>query len=363
MFSNAQSSAALADSDATSPAPESARTADERNDASHGKESVQMTASSARHIPVLQAQCVELLTAAPALAAGGVVIDATLGLGGHSQALLEANEQLRVIGIDRDEQAIANAEARLAPFGERFRAVHTTYDAIGEVTSEPIAGILMDLGVSSMQLDEVERGFSYARSAPLDMRMDTSEGITAAQLVNTATQRELARIIKRYGEERFAGAIAAAIVRERAVKPLTTTAELATLVRASIPAAARRKGGNPAKRTFQALRIAVNDELNILATALPRAIAALSVGGRMVVMSYHSLEDRLTKQTFAEGTQIHAPADMPIVVEEAQPYLRSLTRKAVQASAAEIADNPRAQSVRLRAVEKIRPIPPARRIS
>lgn len=364
MFSNVQPYPVLADSDASSPVAESARTADGRNEhADNGKEGAKMTDGHARHIPVLQSLCVELLTGAPALKDGGVIIDATLGLGGHSQALLEASSQLRVIGIDRDEHALAKASARLAKYGQRFRAEHTTYDAIDQVTSEPIAGILMDLGVSSMQLDEVERGFSYARSAPLDMRMDPTSALTAGELVNTAPQRELARIIHRYGEERFASAIAAAIVRRRAQAPLQTTEELASLVREAIPAAARRKGGNPAKRTFQALRIAVNDELNILSTTLPRALDALAVGGRMVVMSYHSLEDRLTKQAFAAGTQIAAPADMPVVVDEAKPYLQALTRKAVQASEAEVAANPRAQSVRLRAVEKIRSIPPARRMS
>lgn len=365
MFSNPQPYPALADSDASSPAPESARTADGYTSAQVGerKDVGPMTAASARHIPVLATRCIELLTAAPALAKGGVIIDATLGLGGHSQALLKADPQVRVIGIDRDREAIASAQERLANFQDRFRAVHTTYDDIAAVTTAPIAGILMDLGVSSMQLDEVERGFSYARSAPLDMRMDTSGGITAGELVNTASKSELTRIIKRYGEERFAAQIAAAIVHRRAAAPLADTGELAELIRGAIPAPARRKGGNPAKRTFQALRIAVNDELNILASALPRALDALAVGGRMVVMSYHSLEDRLTKQAFAAGIEIAAPADMPIVVDEAKPYLRALTRKAVQAGADEIAANPRAQSVRLRAVEKIRPIPPARRMS
>ncbi|MDO5727661.1 MAG: 16S rRNA (cytosine(1402)-N(4))-methyltransferase RsmH [Bowdeniella nasicola] len=320
-------------------------------------------ATPVRHIPVLQRQCVELLCAAPALAGNSVIIDATLGLGGHSEALLQANRAVRVIGIDRDVQALAAARSRLAPFGSRFHAVHATYDEIDQVTQEPIAGILMDLGVSSLQLDAIERGFSYARPAPLDMRMDPTEGMSAAELVNTASEGELTRIIRRYGEERFARNIAAAIVRARQRAPLDNTAELADLIRQAIPAPARRRGGNPAKRTFQALRIAVNDELTILETTLPRALDALSVGGRMVVMSYHSLEDRLTKQAFSAGIEIAGPPDMPVVHPSAQPYLRALTRKAVKADALEVAANPRAASVRLRAVEKIRSIPPARRSS
>ncbi len=215
--------------------------------------------------------------------------------------------------------------------------------------------VLFDLGVSSMQLDVRERGFAYAEDAPLDMRMDDSTGPTAAEVLNTYPVEELARILRTYGEERFARRIAEAVVRERQREPFSRSARLVELVRDTIPAPARRTGGHPAKRTFQALRIEVNDELSVLRRAIPAAVDATGVGGRVVVMSYHSLEDRLVKQAFVERTRSHVPPDMPFVPEGHEPELRLLTRGAEKASEDEIAQNPRAASVRLRAVERVRP--------
>lgn len=316
---------------------------------------------AALHQPVLAERCLELL--APALGQpGAVLIDATLGMGGHSELVLSRVPGARVVGIDRDPTAIALAERRLARFGDRFTAVRTTYDHVDDVAAEfgtdgQVQGILMDLGVSSLQLDERERGFSYAHDAPLDMRMDPTSGQSAAELLATAPERELRRIIHTYGEERFAARIAGAIVRRRATAPLTRTGELAEIVRDSIPAPARRTGGNPAKRTFQALRIAVNGELDILESALPRAVEALAVGGRIVVESYHSLEDRAVKVVLARGATSSAPADLPVEPASHRPYLRLLTRGAEEADDAERAANPRAASVRLRAAERTRPTP------
>lgn len=305
-----------------------------------------MKATADRHIPVRARRCVELL----APAAEGVVIDATLGMGGHSELLLREYPAMRVVGIDRDPEAIALATERLAPFGERFRAVRTTYDDIAAASATPMNGILMDLGVSSLQLDEEERGFSYSADAPLDMRMDPTRGISAAELLATAPEQEIRTILYRYGEERFAPRIAGEIVRRRSTAPVTRTSELADIVRQCVPAAARRTGGNPAKRTFQALRVAVNDELDILARAIPAALGALAPGGRIVVMSYQSLEDRIVKQAFARATTSSTPPDFPVELDT--PDFRLLTRGAERADEPEIALNPRAASVRLRAAER-----------
>lgn len=312
-----------------------------------------------RHVPVLAERCLELL--APAVAQpGATLVDATLGLGGHSELALQKFPELRVIGIDRDPRAIELATERLAPFGSRFRAVHTAYDEIDEVAASHapggVHGVLMDLGVSSMQLDEADRGFAYAHDAPLDMRMDPTSGSSAAELLAAAPAAELRRILHTYGEERFAARIADRIVSRREDEPITRTTQLAELVRSAVPAAARRTGGNPAKRTFQALRIAVNDELEILAAALPRAVETLGVDGRIVVMSYQSLEDRLVKQTLARGATSSAPHGLPVEPASHRPYLQLLTRGAEQA-AEERADNPRAASVRLRAAQRLRPTP------
>ncbi len=312
---------------------------------------------SAPHVPVLLDRVVSLL--APALAdPGSVLVDATLGLGGHTEAALTRCPQARVIGIDRDAHALERSRERLAPFGERVAFVHAVYDEIADVLDDQrldhVDAVLFDLGVSSMQLDVRERGFAYAEDAPLDMRMNDTTGPTAADVLNTYAVADLARILRDYGEERFARRIAEAVVRERAREPFTRSARLVELLREAIPAPARRTGGHPAKRTFQALRIEVNDELSVLRRALPAAIDAVRVGGRVVVMSYHSLEDRLTKQAFARGTTSDLPPDLPIVPEGHEPPLRLLTRGAEKASAEEIAENPRAASVRLRAVERVR---------
>lgn len=318
------------------------------------------------HRPVLAARCLELL--APALAEPGcVMVDATLGLGGHTELVLRSCPYARVVGIDRDREALELAGRRLAPFGDRFTGAHAVYDEIASVVAGlvgPNAGVqavLFDLGVSSLQLDAVERGFSYARDAVLDMRMDQSSGMTAAELLATADELELRRILREYGEERFAARIASAIVRRREVAPVLRSGELVDLVRASVPAAARRTGGNPAKRTFQALRIAVNSELDVLERALPRAVDVLAVGGRIVVESYHSLEDRAVKRALAAGATSSAPPDLPVVPDSDQPYLRLLTRGAEEADEAEVAANPRSASVRLRAAERVRPTPESRR--
>jgi 16S rRNA (cytosine1402-N4)-methyltransferase len=309
------------------------------------------------HVPVLLDRVVALLQ--PALdREGAVLVDATLGLGGHSEAVLTRCELAHVVGIDRDPEALRLAGERLAPFGDRFTGVHATYDAIPDVLAglglEHADGVLFDLGVSSMQLDVADRGFAYREDAPLDMRMDPTSGRTAADVLNTYPQAELARVLREYGEERFAPRIAAAVVRERGREPFSTSARLVELLYDQIPAPARRTGGHPAKRTFQALRMEVNDELGVLGRAIPAAIDVLAVGGRVVVESYHSLEDRLVKRAFASVTTVDVPPDLPFVPADREPELRLVTRGAERADDDEIAQNPRAASVRLRAVERIR---------
>jgi len=310
-----------------------------------------------RHVPVLRDRCVALL--APALAAdGAVVVDGTLGMGGHSEALLLACPGVVLIGIDRDPQALDLAGRRLAPFGDRVRLVHAVYDDLPQVLArqglDGVQGVLLDLGVSSLQLDETERGFSYSVDAPLDMRMDNTVGDTAADVLNSYPVGALTRILREYGEERFAKRIAEAVVRERAVRPFDTSARLVDLVRACVPAATRRTGGNPAKRTFQALRIEVNAELSVLERTVPAAIDALAVGGRIVVLAYHSLEDKIVKRELVAGAASTAPPGLPVELPDHAPVLRLLTRGAETASEAEMASNPRAASVRLRAAERIR---------
>jgi len=316
--------------------------------------------AAARHVPVLLQRCLDLL--GPALQApGAVMVDSTLGMGGHTEGVLAAFPHVRVVGLDRDPQALDLAGRRLAPYGDRFVGVHAVYDEIRGVLDRlgigAVQGVLMDLGVSSLQLDEPERGFSYAHDAPLDMRMDPTAGPTAADVLNTYDERDLARVLRAWGEERFAPRIARAVVRARARQPLQRTGELVELVRDAIPAAARATGGHPAKRTFQALRIEVNGELDALARALPESVDALAVGGRIVVEAYQSLEDRMVKRTFAAGATSSAPPDLPVEQPEHAPYLRLLTRGAEQAGDDEVARNPRAQSVRLRAAERVRPTP------
>jgi 16S rRNA (cytosine1402-N4)-methyltransferase len=309
------------------------------------------------HVPVLLDRVVALLQ--PALDHdGAVLVDATLGLGGHSEAVLTRCALARVVGFDRDPEAMRLAGDRLEPFGERFVGVHATYDRIPEALADlglgHADGVLFDLGVSSMQLDVADRGFAYSTDSPLDMRMDPTTGSTAADVLNTYPQGELARILREYGEERFAPRIAQAIVCERDREPFSSSARLVELLYDAIPAAARRTGGHPAKRTFQALRIEVNDELGVLGRAIPAAIDAIAVGGRVVVESYHSHEDRLVKQAFAAATTVDVPPDLPFVPEDREPELRLVTRGAERADDDETAQNPRAASVRLRAVERIK---------
>ncbi|WP_435299873.1 16S rRNA (cytosine(1402)-N(4))-methyltransferase RsmH [Timonella sp. A28] len=316
--------------------------------------------ASRKHVPVLLQRCLDLL--APALEdPQAVYVDCTLGMGGHTQGVLRAFPHVTAIGIDRDPQALELAGERLREFGSRFKPVHATYDQIEDVVADfgltGVQGILMDLGVSSLQIDETERGFSYAHDAPLDMRMDTTSDLTAADVLNTYSQGELTRILREYGEERFAAKIARSIVAKREDKPWERSADLVDLVRACIPAAKRTSGGNPAKRTFQALRIEVNGELEVLTHALPAAVNSLAIGGRLLVESYHSLEDRLTKREFARGINSSAPPEWPIEPETHKPYLKALTRGAEKADAAEIEHNARSASVRLRAVERIRETP------
>lgn len=311
---------------------------------------------SPAHVPVLLDRCLALLT--PAIGTRrAVVVDATVGLGGHAEALLAAHPDLTLLGLDRDRHALALSADRLSAYSPRVRLVHAVYDAMPAVLADAgfgfVDGVLFDLGVSSMQLDLPERGFAYARDAPLDMRMDPSTGQTAADVVNGYSAGALARILREYGDERFAARIARAIVRDREREPFSSTVRLAELVRDSIPAATRRTGGHPAKRTFQALRIEVNSELDVLRRAIPAALAALAVGGRIVVLSYHSLEDRIVKRALVAGATDRTPPGMPVPLPEAAPTLRLLTRGAEVASDEEIAANPRAASVRLRAAERL----------
>ncbi len=313
--------------------------------------------TDSRHLPVLVDRVVALL--APALdTSGSVLVDATVGLGGHARAVLSQCPRARVVGVDRDLEALGLAAAELTPFASRLSLVHAVYDEIPRVLADlglsAVQAVLFDLGVSSLQLDQRERGFAYSTDAPLDMRMDTSTGPTAAEVLNTYPAKDLSRLLSTYGEERFARRIADLVVRERAKQPFDTSARLVELIRAAIPAPARRTGGNPAKRTFQALRIEVNDELKVLERALPAAVDALAVGGRIVVMSYHSLEDRLAKRTLVGRATSTAPLDLPVVLAGHEPELRLLTRGAEVADTAEIEHNPRAASVRLRAAERMR---------
>ncbi len=312
---------------------------------------------SAGHVPVLLDRCLDLL--APALGRpDALLVDATLGLGGHTLAALQRFSDLQVIGIDRDPAALTIAAERLEAVRDRVTLVRAVYDEIPDVLAEhgtaTVDGVLFDLGVSSMQLDEADRGFAYAQDAPLDMRMDPTAERTAAQVLNTYTVPQLTRVLGDYGEERFARRIAERIAAARDLEPFDTSARLVDLVREAIPAATRRTGGNPAKRTFQALRIEVNDELASLRAAIPAAVNSLAVGGRIVVMSYQSLEDRIVKRTLAAGAAPTVPAGLPVVPPDRQPWLGLLTRGADQAGADEIATNPRAASVRLRAAERLR---------
>jgi len=311
--------------------------------------------SDAVHVPVMVDRVVSLL--APALDhPQPVVVDATLGLGGHSKALLEQFSDVRIIGIDRDESALAAAGEQLTSFAERITLVHAVYDEIPEVLARlhiaQVSAVLMDLGVSSLQLDKAERGFAYSYDAPLDMRMDATQVLTAADVLNSYSVDDLTRVLRVYGEERFARRIAKAVTREREAAPFDTSQRLVALIRSAVPAPAQRTGGHPAKRTFQALRIEVNGELSALERALPAAVDALALRGRIVVMSYQSLEDRLVKRCFATYTVDDVPPDFPVAGRG--PELRLLTRGAERPSDVEVIANPRAASARVRAAERVR---------
>jgi len=314
----------------------------------------------AQHVPVMAGRVTALL--APALAAeGAVLVDATLGRAGHARALLEACPGLFLVGIDADVAAIEAAGELLAPYAERVTLVHARYDEIPAIMStlfppgpDRVMGLLFDLGVSSPQLDDPARGFAYAQDAPLDMRMDRTAERTAADVVNGYPAAELARVLRDFGEERFARRIADAVVRERARAPITSTQQLSAIVKDAIPAATRRTGGNPAKRTFQALRIEVNDELGTLRRALPAALGALAVGGRVAVLAYHSLEDRIVKRELTRLSTDQTPPGLPVPASAAAPQFRLLTRGAERPDSDEVTVNPRAASARLRAAERIR---------
>ncbi|WEV66918.1 16S rRNA (cytosine(1402)-N(4))-methyltransferase RsmH [Bifidobacterium sp. ESL0769] len=313
------------------------------------------------HTPVLLDECVRLVT--PALEhPGAVVVDCTLGLAGHATAFLKAAPQARLIGIDRDEEALSMATQRMKEEGldARFTPVHAAFDEFDDVLEtlglKRVDAAFMDLGLSSLQIDETDRGFSYSHDAPLDMRMDTSQGFDAAQILAEYSEAELVRIFREYGQERFSKPIARAIVREREKEPLKTSRQLDVLVDRVVPKSHRGKG-NPAKRVFQALRIEVNGELDKLKCTLPQIANRLALSGRLVVESYHSLEDRTVKTFMAQGLNVDAPADLPVIPADAQPFFKELTRGAIKADEAEIEHNPRSAPVRLRGVELAREIP------
>lgn len=318
------------------------------------------------HVPVMRERMRQLI--APAVEAAGknaVIVDGTLGAGGHTEYFLTHFPQASVLGVDRDAKSLAEATERLAPFGERFFPINARFDDFAQVVAESdnpvcerarehgIAGALFDLGVSSMQLDQVERGFAYRVDAPLDMRMDAGQQLTAADILNTYSHGEIARILKTYGDERFAGKIASAIVKAREVEPFETSARLVELLYATIPAATRRTGGHPAKRTFQALRVEVNRELEAIEYVIPVITDALSIGGRAVFMSYQSLEDRLVKAAFKELSTSTTPAGLPMDLPGTAAEFKVVTRGSEKASEEEIAENSRAASVRVRAIERL----------
>ena len=307
-----------------------------------------------QHIPVMRDRVLEMFT--PALnVSNPLLIDGTLGLAGHTESLLKEFPNLKIIGIDRDPIAIERAKQRLGELASRVEFVNETYDQIESVLAgRKVNGVLLDLGVSSIQLDEASRGFSYAQDAPLDMRMNATDSLTAADILNTYDVKDLTYILGTYGEEKFAKRIAQELVKRRTDKPWSSTFELVELIKDVIPAPARRTGGNPAKRTFQALRIAVNNELQILERAIPQAMAALVVGGRILVLSYHSLEDRIVKNAFKEQSSIiDALPGLPILLSKSIAPFELVNRKAEQASDEEIATNPRSTSVRLRVAQRV----------
>ena len=310
-----------------------------------------------KHVPVALERCIQLLAPVIKENSKPVIIDCTLGLGGHAKVLLERYSNLHLIGIDRDQSALDIAAKTLAPVIDRVSLVHSTYDQIEKILAdlkiEKVDGILFDLGVSSMQLDEASRGFAYSQSAQLDMRMDQSAELTAAIVLNTYSHGQLAKLLQRFGEEKFASKIAENIIKAREAGRLKTTTDLAEIVKDSIPAPARRTGGNPAKRTFQALRIEVNQELSILERAIPAALASIKVGGRIIVMSYQSLEDRIVKTFFAEATKSNTPLGLPMELPNSAAKFKLLLNGSEAADLNEQESNPRSQSMRLRAIERV----------
>jgi len=310
------------------------------------------------HTPVNLERTLELLS--PALQApGAVLVDGTLGMGGHAEAFLEAFPQVRFVGIDRDTDALALSGKRLARFGDRVHLVHAVYDewesALAEAGVERVDAILFDLGVSSLQLDEVDRGFSYSKDAPLDMRMDATSGLTAERIIAEYSEAELRRIFYEYGEEKLAPRYASKIVQRREIEPIVRSSQLVDVITAATPAAVQR-AGHPAKRVFQALRIEVNQELAVLERAIPAALDSLVVGGRIVVLAYQSLEDRIVKRILAKRSASTAPRGLPIELPEHRPEFTLLVRGAELASDDERAINPRSAPVRLRAAERARDV-------
>ena len=308
------------------------------------------------HRPVMLDRCLELLR--PGIVGNSpVVVDATLGLGGHTEALLIEHPNLTVIGFDRDPVALELASERLSRFGSRFHGALATYDKFADVLNElsvqKIQGALFDLGVSSMQLDQPKRGFAYAQDAPLDMRMDQSRGLSAAEVLADASESELIAIFRDLGEERFAPAIARAIVKQRTSQAITTSAQLNAIVERVVPKAPGKQSGHPAKRVYQALRIFVNDELAILTDAIPQAIDALATGARIVMMSYHSLEDAIVKSAFQKAATSSTPIELPVELPGSGPRIRVITKGVERATEIELTQNPRAASARLRAAEKL----------
>jgi 16S rRNA (cytosine1402-N4)-methyltransferase len=308
------------------------------------------------HTPVMLERCIELL--APAISnPGAVLVDATLGMGGHAEAFLDRFPDLTLVGLDRDLDALAIAEERLKRFSTRFHPVHTVYDGIREALHSlgitHASGVLFDLGVSSLQLDRVERGFSYSQDAPLDMRMDATSELTAEHILATYREGDLRRIFEDYGEEKLAGRYARKIVEARAIEPITRSGQLVQLLQEATPAAVSR-AGHPAKRVFQALRIEVNTELSVLRAAIPAALQTLEVGGRIVVLSYQSLEDRIVKRDLQAAAASTSPAGLPVELPEHSARFKLLVRGAELATDAEKAENPRATPVRLRAAERLK---------
>lgn len=312
--------------------------------------------SSELHRPVMLERCLELLRIGITRDAP-VVVDATLGLGGHAEAILDSFENARLIGLDRDPIALELASERLSGYGERFTPVLAVYDefddVLGEMKLEGVDGVLFDLGVSSMQLDQPDRGFAYAQEAPLDMRMNQSVGKSAAELLAELDVDELTRIFRTYGEERFAFPIAKKIVAKREEQPITNSLQLNEIVESVVPKVPGKQAGHPAKRVYQALRIAVNDELEVLARALPQAIEALRPGAAIVVMSYHSLEDQITKDALRRAATSTSPIELPVELPGTEPSLKIITKGVERAGETELSNNPRAASARLRAAVKL----------